>query len=59
MLSFFTILLILVGANAVFIVFSLAGISGGSKKSGKPMAKSPFSALNTFLSWTSKSKKAA
>lgn len=59
MLSFFTVLLILVGANAVFMVFSLAGISGGSKKSGKPTAKSPFPVLNTFRIRISKSKKAA
>ena len=35
MLSFFTILLILVGANALFMVFSLTGIANGVKKFGK------------------------
>ncbi|NNE78623.1 MAG: hypothetical protein HKN31_16285 [Pricia sp.] len=32
MMTFFTILLILVGANAIFMVFSLSGTSTGGKK---------------------------
>jgi len=38
MLSFFTILLILVGANVLFMAFSLSGISNSGKKSeAKPV----------------------
>ncbi len=40
MLSFFTILLILVGANAIFMVFSLTGIFIGRKKSNETVTKS-------------------
>ena len=32
MMTFFTILLILVGANAIFMVFSLSGVSAKDKK---------------------------
>ena len=32
MMTFFTILLILIGANAIFMVFSLSGVSVGGKK---------------------------
>ena len=58
MLSFFTILLILIGANALFMVFSLTGISNGGKKSGKPIAKSGSSKVYPFQNISSKFKKA-
>ncbi|MGB7394941.1 MAG: hypothetical protein WA913_11155 [Pricia sp.] len=59
MLSFFTILLILVGANALFMIFSLAGPSNGAKKSaGSRVEPSSSSKVYPMKSVTSKLKKA-
>jgi len=40
MMTFFTILLVLIGANAIFMVFSLSGVSNGGKKIGDGTSKS-------------------
>ncbi len=58
MLSFFTILLILVGANAVFLVFSLSGISNGRKKANGTLSKSGSSKVYKLRNPSSKFKKA-
>ncbi len=58
MLSFFTILLILVGANAIFMVFSLSGISNGRKKSNETVSKSGSSKVYRLQNLSSKLKKA-
>ncbi len=58
MLSFFTILLILVGANAVFMVFSLSGTSNGRKKSNETVSKSGSSKVYRLQNFSSKIKKA-
>ncbi len=57
MLSFFTILLILVAANAIFMVFSLAGVSQRGKKSPQATAKPISSKVYPPKIWTSKFKK--
>ncbi|MBT2162149.1 hypothetical protein [Zobellia barbeyronii] len=41
MMTFFTILLVLIGANALFMVFSLSGINNGGKKSQANESTSP------------------
>lgn len=41
MMTFFTILLVLIGANALFMVFSLSGINNGGKKSQGNESTSP------------------
>jgi hypothetical protein len=58
MLSFFTILLILVGANALFMVFSLAGPFNGNKSSGKAKTKAPPPKVYPLRTLTSRFKKA-
>ncbi len=61
MLSFFTILLILVGANAIFMVFSLSGISNARKKSNETketVSKSGSSKVYPLQTLSSKFKKA-
>ncbi len=58
MLSFFTILLILVGANAVFMIFSLSGISNGRKEPRETVAKSGSSKVYPLQTQSSKFKEA-
>lgn len=58
MLSFFTILLILVGANAVFMIFSLNGPAKGNKKSRENQDSSSVSKTYPFETLSSKFKKA-
>ncbi|MGB6150402.1 MAG: hypothetical protein WBG48_00300 [Pricia sp.] len=59
MLSFFTILLILVGANVLFMAFSLSGISNTDKKSEANPAESGVSITRIKKSLKTKFKKAA
>lgn len=58
MLSFFTILLVLVGANALFMVFSLSGISNGGKKSEENSTTSGSSKIGIVKVLKAKFKKA-
>lgn len=58
MLSFFTILLVLVGANALFMVFSLSGIANGSKKSEKNAGTSDTSKIGMVEDLQARFKKA-
>ncbi|WP_155601048.1 hypothetical protein [Zobellia amurskyensis] len=58
MMTFFTILLILIGANALFMVFSLSGISNGSKKTEGNASKSASPKVYTLNNLSSKFKKA-
>lgn len=57
MLSFFTILLILVGANVIFMALSLSGISNWGKKSGQNSVKSDYSAIRILKDLKAKFKK--
>ena len=58
MISFFTILLILIGANALFMVFSLSGVSNGRKNSWENTTKSTSSKVYPLHTLSSKFKKA-
>ena len=58
MLSFFTILLILLGANAVFMIFSLSGSGKGNKKSRENPDGPSVSKTYPFQTLSSKFKKA-
>ena len=59
MLSFFTILLILVGANVLFMAFSLSGISNPSKKSEANPVKTGVTITRILKDLKTKLKKAA
>ncbi|PKA97130.1 hypothetical protein B0O79_0778 [Flavobacteriaceae bacterium MAR_2009_75] len=58
MMTFFTILLVLIGANAIFMVFSLSGVSNGGKKDQEDLANSESSKIYPLQSNSSKLKKA-
>ncbi|MBU2947120.1 hypothetical protein KO521_10365 [Zobellia uliginosa] len=58
MMTFFTILLILIGANALFMVFSLSGISNDGKKSEGNVPKSTSPKVYPLNNISSKFKKA-
>ena len=58
MLSFFTVLLILVGANLLFMALNLTGISSWGKKSGQHSAKLASSGIRTLKELKAKFKKA-
>lgn len=58
MMTFFTILLILVGANALFMVFSLNSVSSGGKKTEENTSKDVSSKVYPLNSLSSKFKKA-
>lgn len=58
MMTFFTILLILIGANAIFMVFSLSGVSNTNKKSLEEGEKDSSSKIYSLRSTSSKLKKA-
>ncbi|CAM3551062.1 hypothetical protein ZORO111903_19445 [Zobellia roscoffensis] len=57
-MTFFTILLILIGANALFMVFSLSGISNEAKKSEEGATKNASSKILSLNNISSKYKKA-
>jgi len=58
MMTFFTILLILIGANAIFMVFSLSGGSNGGKKLEGDVTKPASSKIYPLHTEASKYKKA-
>ncbi|CAM4182818.1 hypothetical protein [Zobellia nedashkovskayae] len=58
MMTFFTILLVLIGANALFMVFSLSGATNGGKKSEGNVSKSTSSKVYPLNNLSSKLKKA-
>lgn len=58
MMTFFTILLILIGANALFMVFSLSGVSNGPKPIKENEAKATSSKIFPLNTLSSKYRKA-
>ncbi len=58
MMTFFTILLILIGANVIFMAFSLSGSFNGNKKLEKDVTKSTSSKILPLHTEASKYKKA-
>ena len=58
MMTFFTVILILIGANAIFMVFSLNGVSSGGKKEEKGSTKPTASKIYPLHSSSSKYKNA-
>ena len=58
MMTFFTILLILIGANAIIMVFSINGVSTEAKKGNEESTESKPSKIYPLQNNSSKFKKA-